>query len=237
MTRTVVVAGVGPGLGSSVATEFATRGADVALLARSEDYLDSLAAEITDAQPGTALAVPTDVSEPDQVDAAFETVHETSGPVDALVNNVWSGADPGGVLEVTEDDLAAAWDVRVAGQFRCARAAAADMADGDGGTILFTTSQSAVVPGENVAYTTARHAVRGMARSMAADLGDNGIQTVHVVIDGWIARPDLREQYPDHERWMEPDEIAVTCRRLVDNPETVHASEIDLRHPGDDLSF
>ena len=237
MTRTVVVAGVGPGLGSSVAREFGAQGDQVALLARSADYLDSLAAEIAAAEPGTALAVPTDVSKPDQVDAAFQTIREEFGPVDALVNNVSSGAQGGGVLEATEADLAAAWDVRVAGQFRCARAAAEDMADGDGGTILFTTSQSAVAPSENVAYTTARHAVRGMARSMAEDLGDHGIQTVHVVIDGWIAQPDLREQFPDHERWMEPEDIAVTCRRLVDHPETVHASEIDLRHPGDDLSF
>ncbi len=40
-----------------------------------------------------------------------------------------------------------------------------------------------------------------------------------------------------HDRWIDPDKIAVIYRQLVDHPETVHASEIDLRHPGDDLSF
>ena len=237
MRRTVVVAGVGPGLGSSIASEFIARGDSVALLARSEEYLTSLETEFTESGSGRALAVPTDISEPAQVSDAFERIRETFGPVDALVNNVGTGARGGSILEVTEADLADAWEVRVAGQFRCAKAAAGDMAANDGGTIIFSTSQTAVTPSDNVTYTTARHAVRGMARSMATDLGEHGIQTVHAVIDGWISRPDLREQFPDHERWMDPDEIAVTYRRLVEHPETVHASEIDLRHPGDELSF
>ena len=111
------------------------------------------------------------------------------------------------------------------------------MAAGDGGTILFTSSQSAVVPSERLTHATTRHAVRGMARSMATDLADHGIQTVHAVVDGWIAKPALREQYPDHDSWMDPDDIAVTYRRLVDHPDTVHTSELDLRHPGDNPSF
>ncbi|MFB6175953.1 MAG: short-chain dehydrogenase, partial [Halobaculum sp.] len=57
MTRTVVIAGVGPGLGSSLARTFAARGDDVALLARSTEYLHGLADEITDDTPGDALAV------------------------------------------------------------------------------------------------------------------------------------------------------------------------------------
>ena len=238
MSRTVVVAGVGPGLGSSVAREFASHDANVALLARSVDYLETTAAQITDTESGTALAVPTDISDPAAVTAAFDQIHDRLGRVDLLVNNASSTeTSSGGVLSVTEDDLAGAWDVRVAGQFRCAKAAATDMADGDGGTIIFTTSQSAVTPSENITYTTARHAVRGMARSMAANLGAHGIQVVHAIVDGWIESPDLRAEYPDHDRWMDPDEIAVTYRRLADHPATVHASEIDLRHPEDELSF
>lgn len=238
MSRTVVVAGVGPGLGSSVAREFAADGANVALLARSADYLETTAEEITNAEPGTALPVPTDVSDADAVTAAFERIRDRFGSVDVLVNNVTiSQGSSGGILSVTDDDLAGALEVRVAGQFRCAKAAAADMAADDGGTIIFTTSQTAIVPSENVAYAAARHAVRGMAKSMAADLGDRGIQIVHAVVDGWIESPELRAQYPDHDRWMDPDDIAVTYRQLADHPETVHTSELDLRHPGDDLSF
>ena len=75
-------------------------------------------------------------------------------------------------------------------------------------------------PRQVLTDSTARHAVRGMARSMAADLGEHGIQTVHAVVDGWVAKPALRERYPDHDRWMDPDEVAVTYRRPVDYPES-----------------
>ena len=161
MTRTVVVAGVGPGLGSSTAREFAARGDQVALLARSAEYLRETAADISDTEDGTALAVPTDVAESDAVEAAFETVHEQFGPVDALVNSVSSTETTGGgILDMTEAALEGAWEVRVAGQFRCVRAAAKDITANNGGTILFTTSQSAVAPSRSVTYTTARHAVR-----------------------------------------------------------------------------
>lgn len=238
MSRTVVVAGVGHGLGSSVAREFASQGANVALLARSADFLEATAEQINETKAGTALAIPTDITDANAVERAFGRIHDRFGTLDVLVNNVTSSqAGRGGILEMSEDDLAGAWAVRVAGQFRCAKAAAADMAATDGGTILFTTSQSAIIPSENLAFATARHAVRGMARSMSSDLGDRGVQTIHVVIDGWIENPDLRKQYPEHERWMDPDEVAATYRRLADNPQTVHASEIDLRHPGDEVSF
>lgn len=238
MTRTVVIAGVGPGLGSSVAKEFATHGEDVALLARSDEYLDELATEIADTAPGRALPVSTDITSRAAVDSAFETIRERLGPVDVLVNNVASTqTSGGGILDVTEDDLEGAWNVRVAGQFRCAKAAAADMAANDGGTILFTTSGQARRPSEDVTYSTARHAVRGMARSMSADLGEHAIQTVHVVIDGWIASPTLQEEYPDHKEWMQPDDIASAYYRLAERPPTAYASEIDLRHPKDGLSF
>jgi len=238
MSRTVVVSGVGPGLGSSVAREFASHGADVVLLARSADYLERTAESITDSEPGTALAVPTDITDSNAVTAAFERTHDRFGRVDALVNNATiSGGRGGGLLSVTEDDLAGAWDVRVAGGSGVRKPPPRTWAEGDGGTIIFTTSQTAIAPSENVAYAAARYAVRGIAKSMAATLGDRGIQTVHAVVDGWIANPDLRERYPDHDRWMDPDDIAVTYRRLVDHPDTVHTGELDLRHPRDDLSF
>ena len=235
--RTVVIAGVGEGLGSSVAWAFADAGDRVAMLARSTEFLESLAEDLRAETDGEALAVPTDVSDADAVAATYETIRERFGGVDVQVNNV-AGADVGGdTLSVTREDLETAFAVRVAGQYQCARLAARDMADGDGGTILWTTSQQARVPRGSVASVTARQAARGTARAMANSLGDHGIQSVHVVVDGWIANPSLRERYPDHDDWMDPDEIADLYRELADDPETVHASEIDLRHPNDELRF
>lgn len=237
MTRTVVVAGVGTGLGSSVARAFAATGDRVAMMARSKEFLETLADEITAETDGEAVAVPTDVSDADAVAATYETVRERFGGVDVQVNNV-TGANVGGdTLSTTRSELADAWAVRVGGQYQCARLAAQDMADSDGGTILWTTSQQARVPRGGVASVTARQAVRGTARAMAHNLGEHGVQSIHVVVDGWIANPTLRERYPDHDDWMDADEIAGVYRDLADDPETVHASEIDLRHPNDELRF
>jgi len=79
-----VIAGVGAGLGASLARKFAKEGCRLAVLARSSDFLESLAEEIR--QRGTEiLAIPTDIGEADQVAAAFERIRDQLGPVDLLI--------------------------------------------------------------------------------------------------------------------------------------------------------
>ena len=82
------------------------------MLARSAGFLEELATEISDAETGRGIAVPTDISEEGAVEAAFETIHRALGPADAPVNNVSSTeTSGGGLLDATEADLAGAWGV------------------------------------------------------------------------------------------------------------------------------
>jgi NADP-dependent 3-hydroxy acid dehydrogenase YdfG len=67
MSRTAVIAGVGPGLGASLAHRFVEEGCQVGLFARSKEYLDELADELGD----DAVAVPTDITDPEQVQSGF----------------------------------------------------------------------------------------------------------------------------------------------------------------------
>jgi NAD(P)-dependent dehydrogenase (short-subunit alcohol dehydrogenase family) len=101
MARTAVVAGVGPDLGESVARKFASEECDVAPFARSNEYLDDLAADLPD--PGAGLAVPTDLRDPEAIRAGFERVREEFGPADVLVNHAsaaqWSGLRDTSVAE------------------------------------------------------------------------------------------------------------------------------------------
>ena len=85
MTRTAVIAGVGPGLGESLARKFAAEGCRVALFARSLDYIEELADDLPD--PGKGLAIQTDLADVDQIRDGFESVREAFGPVDVLVNH------------------------------------------------------------------------------------------------------------------------------------------------------
>jgi NAD(P)-dependent dehydrogenase (short-subunit alcohol dehydrogenase family) len=219
-----VVAGVGPGLGASVARRFAREGCSVALLARSESFVSSLAEELNEG-PGAGLAVPTDVANPDEVRAAFDRVRETFGPVSVLVNHASGGAWKG-VRDLSVEELDRATAVGVRGAFCCSQEAVSDMLDArDGGTIIFTGATSAVRGrGGALAFSAAKFAARGMAESMARELGPEGVHVAHVVLDGQI-----RSSASDDDAQLDPDAIADTYWHLVEQDESAWTLEVDLR--------
>ncbi|MFC6729517.1 SDR family NAD(P)-dependent oxidoreductase, partial [Natronoarchaeum mannanilyticum] len=133
MSTTAVIAGVGPGLGASVARKFAREGCDVALLARTESHLQDLARDLDETE-GAGLAVPTDVTDREEVADAFDRIRDAFGPVDALVVNASGGAWKG-LREIDVDEFDRAMAVGPRGGLLCSQAAVDDMLDGDGGTI------------------------------------------------------------------------------------------------------
>ena len=227
MARTAVVAGVGPGLGESLVRKFAREGCQVALLARSADYLESLADDLPD--PGAGLAVPTDVSDPAAVESAFETVRESFGPVDVLVNHASAGSW-NGLMDASLDEFERAWAVNGRGAFLCSQEAVGDMLDGDGGTVIFTGATSAVRGrGGAIGFSAAKFAARGMAEDMARELGPEGIHVAHVVIDGQIMPADGPARDRDPESYLDPDEIAETYWHLVEQDRSAWTLELDVR--------
>jgi NAD(P)-dependent dehydrogenase (short-subunit alcohol dehydrogenase family) len=225
MTRTVVVAGVGPGLGESLVRRFASEGCQVGLLARSADYLDELAIDVTGSTAGEALAVPTDISDRDAVEQAFAAVREAYGPVDVLANHA-SAAAWDGLLDADPDAFRRALAVNVEGAFHCSQAAVSDMLDGDGGTVIFTGATTSVRGRENaVGFSAAKFGARGLAESMARELGPEGVHVAHVVLDGMIRPPSAE---PD-EQYLDPDAIADEYWNLVEQDRSAWTLELDLR--------
>jgi len=225
MSTTAVVAGVGPGLGASVARKFAREGCDVALLARTESYLQDLATEL-DETDGAGLAVPTDLTDREDVEDAFDRIRAAFGPVDALVVNA-SGAAWKGLRDIDVDEFSRAMAVGPRGGLLCSQAAVDDMLEG-GGTIIFTGATSAVRGREGaVGFSAAKFAVRGMAESMARELGPEGIHVAHVVIDGGILPPDREVDDPDE--YLDPDAIAESYWHLVEQDRSAWTLELDLR--------
>jgi NAD(P)-dependent dehydrogenase (short-subunit alcohol dehydrogenase family) len=224
MSQTAVIAGVGPGLGESLARKFVDEGCQVGLFARSTDYLDELAADLGE----QAIGVPTDIADEGRVAEAFEAVRDAFGGVDILVNHA-SGAAWKGVRDISPDEFEQAWRVSAQGALLCSQQAIADM--DDGGTIIFTGATSAVRGRDGaVGFSAAKFAVRGMAESMARELGPEGIHVAHVVIDGQIATPTMRQQSDRAEdSLLDPDEIAESYWHLVEQDRTSWTLELDLR--------
>ena len=226
MGRTAVVAGVGPGLGASVAERFAEEGCSVALLARSESYLEELADRLTAATPGEALALPTDLADPVTIDHSIERVREAFGPIDVLVNHA-SAASWDGLLEQDPEEFRRALAVGPEAALHCSQAAVEDMLDGDGGTVIFTGATTSVRGREGaVGFSAATSARRGMAESMARELGPEGIHVAHVVIDGAIRPPD---EPADDPTYLDPDAIADAYWMLVEQDRSAWTLELDLR--------
>jgi NAD(P)-dependent dehydrogenase (short-subunit alcohol dehydrogenase family) len=228
MTYTVVVAGVGPGLGESLVRRFVEEGCRVALLARTASYVEGLADDFGDG----VVAVPTDLTAPDDVAAAFETVRTELGPVDVLVNHA-SGGSWKGVRELSLDEFEHAWQVGARAGLQCSQEALDDMLGegrgrGDGGTVIFTGATSSIRGREGAAaFSSAKFAVRGLAESMAREFGPQGVHVAHVVIDGGILPPGQEVERP--EEYLDPDAIADSYWHLVEQDRSAWTLELDLR--------
>ena len=224
---TAVIAGVGPGLGESGARRFAAEGCALGLLARSDDYLDDLAADL----PTDAVGVGTILADAGDITTAFDRVREELGPVDVLVNNA-SAASWTGLMDTSLDAFDRAYEVGPRADFLCSQAAVDDMLDEErdapGGTVIFTGATTSVRGRKGaVGFSMAKFGSRGLAESMARELGPAGVHVAHVVVDGGILGPDVETETP--EQYLDPDAIADNYWHLVQQDRSAWTLELDLR--------
>ena len=176
-----VVTGVGPGLGASLVRRFA-RGYAVALLARKADYLKALAREIR--QTGAnVLDVSCDVSDRVQLVEAFRAIRTGLGDPEVLLYNAGT-ATLGAITEITPDQYEADWRVNAFERVAAKEVVPGMIARGRG-TILFTGATAGVKAGpRSVSFGPAKFAMRGLAQSLARDLGPKGIHVAWINVDG-----------------------------------------------------
>jgi NAD(P)-dependent dehydrogenase (short-subunit alcohol dehydrogenase family) len=181
--KRVVITGAGRGLGRLLAHAFSDAGARVALVARTETDLKTVAAEL----PGAALVFAGDVT-----DAAFneevadDTVAEWGG-VDVWICNAGISPIVAGPLRTDPSVWRKVLDVNLTGPFLGARAAARVMREG--GRLIFTGSVLGERPRAGLAaYSASKAGLVGLAKALALDLASVGI-TVNVVAPGWFDSP------------------------------------------------
>ena len=228
--RVAAVLGVGPGLGSSAARRFASEGFAVALMARGEESVAGAREEIEELG-GTALPVSTDATDPSSVESAFGRVREELGDPEVFIYN--AGAfQMGGILEIEPDKFDECFRANCAGAFYAARQVLPAMVEAGRGTILLTGATASLRGSARFsALAVGKFGLRALAQSMAREFWPQGVHVAHVIIDGQINTPRVRERYSDREEhtMLSPGAIAQTYWQLHSQDPTAWTLELDLR--------
>ena len=167
--RFAVITGSGTGIGRASALALMNDGWSVALAGRRKEMLEETASM---KKAGKALVVPTDVTEPAQVENLFAQVREKFGRIDMLFNNAGGGTPTTNFGDFTYEMWLRVVQVNLNAMFLCAHAAFRMMRDQEprGGRIINNGSISAHVPRPgSVAYTSTKHAVTGLTKSIGLD--------------------------------------------------------------------
>lgn len=190
--KRVLVTGAGRGLGAACAEALAEAGAHVILMSRSPAPLETTAAKITDAGGSTETVVQ-DVTEVEATMAAIDAL----GPLDGLVNNAGSN-QPEPFTDVAVDTYDRLFGVNVRACFFVAQAVARGMlASGIKGSIVNMSSQMGHVGAPNrTVYCASKHALEGLTKAMAWDLGPSGIR-VNTVCPTFVETPLTRPFFDD----------------------------------------
>ncbi|MFL5282330.1 MAG: SDR family oxidoreductase [Rhodopila sp.] len=167
--RIAIITGAGSGIGRASALALLDGGWSVALAGRRQDALDETAALATS---DNSLVVPTDVTDPAQVDALFAKVKSTFGRLDMLFNNAGGNVPATNFGDFTFEMWRKVCAINLDAMFLCANAAFRMMRDQQprGGRIINNGSISAHNPRPgSVAYTSTKHAVTGLTKTIALD--------------------------------------------------------------------
>ena len=163
----IIITGASAGIGAACARAFLDAGWQVGLIARRAAALE----QVADGR-GNAVILPCDVTDPQAVDAAFDAFTGRVGRLDVLFNNAGSFGRAAMIDELGWDEWRQVVDVNLHGMFLCARAAFARMRaqDPQGGRIINNCSISAHAPRPgSVAYTTTKHAITGLTKTLSLD--------------------------------------------------------------------
>lgn len=188
--KVIVVAGVGPGLGRSIALQSARAGADVVLAARTASRLDEVAKEIA-ALGRRGLAIPTDITDEGATAHLAEAALDAFGHVDALVSNALAMPPIADLADVSLAAIRTSLDANVVAALQLTRLFIPALAATGGSVVMINSmvvrySQRTMGP-----YKMAKAALLAMAESLATELGPQGIR-VNSVAPGHIWGDSLK---------------------------------------------
>lgn len=217
--KVAIITGASRGIGAAAARRFAQEGASVVLAARSQNALDQLAQEIKTAG-GRALAIPTDVTDPAQVEILVRQTLAEFGRLDIAFNNAGEGQRPTPLADLAIEAFDRAVQMNLRGIFLAMKYEIPAMLAGGGGAIVNMSSTAGLSGVRGMAgYAAGKHGVIGLTRSAALDYAAQNVR-INAVAPGPIITERI-SQLSDEMR--QPIINAVPMRR-IGLPEEVAAT-------------
>jgi NAD(P)-dependent dehydrogenase (short-subunit alcohol dehydrogenase family) len=228
--KVVALVGMGPGTGAALARRFAGEGHPVAMMSRSEQSLAQHEATIA----GTRGYV-WDVTDDQAAPLLFDRIRADLGEIGTLIYNPAQRAFTG-FAESTVAELDRIWAVNARGLFVAAQQVLPSMEAAGEGVILVSGATASLrgMPSA-LTFAPAKAAARMLAQALAREYGPRGIHVAHVVIDGVIDHPLMRELIPGKPDrfFLQPDAIADAYWMLACQQRSAWTFELDLRPDGE----
>jgi NADP-dependent 3-hydroxy acid dehydrogenase YdfG len=242
----IAVVGAGPGIGEAVSRRFTAEGYVVALLARTEDKLQTMAQGIdTDFGRGTARYYITDLRVEQQVISSFGSIRADLGPVQVLVYNAGARRVNGrAVLDTTTEEFENFTKINLFGAFWSSKCVLPDMLAAGRGTIIFTGATGSLrgMPGLS-SFSPGKFGLRSLAQVITRECQSKGIHTAHLIIDGPVdgkliggvrrrqwQRSGEKEKLDDIDAYiMQLADLAKIYWYLHTQPRSTWTQELDVR--------
>ncbi len=195
--RVALVTGASRGLGAAIARVLARAGSTVAINYVANDEAAAAVAREIEVAGGRAVLLRADVRDAEAITAGVHRIEAETGPITVMVHNAGALLQPAKFVDVPWEDFQQHFDVCVRGAVNCCRACLPGMSERRQGAIVLIASAAAqaVPPPQWSSYVTAKAAVLGLTRSLAAELGPLGIR-VNAVSPGMVPT-DLTAFIPD----------------------------------------
>ena len=233
--KVALVIGAGDNLGSAIAKCFSNEGYIIVAARRNGDKLNILKEEI-ELKDGVFHGYSLDARKEEEIINLIEEVEQNIGLIDVAIYNI-GGNINFGITETTSKKYYKTWEMAAYGAFLTGREVAKHMLPRKRGTIIFTGATASIRGGKGyAAFSGAKHAKRSLAQSMARELGPRGIHIAHIVIDGAIDTPWIKELFSEFynekkekDGLMNPSDIAQNYLWIHNQPRNAWTHEIDLR--------
>ncbi len=216
--KTIFITGASSGIGAATAIKLSEQGWNVALCARSEDKLKTIAGKMPN---GKALVLPCDVTDTKALEEALSMTTDEFGQVDAVFANAGTGGKPGGFSSAPQDSWETIVNVNIMGLAKTIQAALPHIKKSEGHVVI-TGSVAGRRYLDGSMYSVSKHAANALAYNLRGELQGSGCR-VTLIEPGMVDTPFFDNKKPDALR---PENVADAVAFALSQPKTVEVGDM-----------